>query len=223
MPRTAFVRDVQTLFDLERWNPKPLLDMLTRYDVTPEMLLYRFSELIPERFGLRLHFPRFHDIDGGYYLHKQLHMNNLMLPSGVGLHEHHCRRWLSIRLLRGLDAPNGSASNENVPAVGIQMSEFLESQERFLCIGFARPLVMQPDMRSSVIVGFQNTPTLKNTIRFVNDTAVPHVIINETCERCPLLEDQCAERAAAPKVLRQQGEREKRRQTVQKFLAEMKS
>ena len=77
MPSANFVSDVQTLFSLERWNPKPLLEMLTRYDVTPEMLLYRFSELIPERFGLRLHFLRFHDVDGSYHLYKQLHMNNL--------------------------------------------------------------------------------------------------------------------------------------------------
>ncbi len=30
------------------WDPQPLLDMLTKYDVTSEMLLYRFSELIPQ-------------------------------------------------------------------------------------------------------------------------------------------------------------------------------
>ena len=68
----------------------------------------------------------------------------------------------------------------------------------------------------------QNNPALKNTIRFVDDSTIPNVIINETCERCPLSEDQCAERAAAPIVLRRQDEREKRRQAVQKLLAEMK-
>jgi hypothetical protein len=42
------------------WNPQPLDDMLANYDVTPEMLFYRFSELIPQHFGMQIHFLRFH-------------------------------------------------------------------------------------------------------------------------------------------------------------------
>ncbi|MCZ7674337.1 MAG: ImmA/IrrE family metallo-endopeptidase [Chloroflexi bacterium] len=47
MPRKAILADLKAFFALTAWNPQPLDDMLTKYDVTPEMLFYRFSELIP--------------------------------------------------------------------------------------------------------------------------------------------------------------------------------
>ena len=31
-------------------------------------------------------------------------MNRLLVPSGIGLAEHYCRRWLSVRLLREMAA-----------------------------------------------------------------------------------------------------------------------
>ena len=34
--------------------------MLDRYQVTSEMLLYRFSEVMPQFFGVSLHFLRMH-------------------------------------------------------------------------------------------------------------------------------------------------------------------
>ncbi|RMF04468.1 MAG: helix-turn-helix domain-containing protein, partial [Chloroflexi bacterium] len=100
IPRTMILEDLQEIFQLNVWSAYRLLNLLDKYGVTPEMLLYRFSELIPQFFGIRLHFHRFHRADDNYYLVKQLNMNRLMLPSGIALNEHHCRRWLAIRLLR---------------------------------------------------------------------------------------------------------------------------
>ena len=92
--------------------------------------------------------------------------------------------------------------------VGIQMSEFVETQDKFLCMGFSRELSLWPGVTSSVIVGFRVEPELKNTIRFAYDPSIPQVIINETCERCPLTAEQCRERAAEPTIL---GEQQKQR------------
>ena len=202
MPRASMLADLQYLFNQRRWDPELLLSMLEKYDITPEMLLYRFSELIPQFFGIKLHFLRFHysGRSGRYQLIKQLNMNRLLVPSGIGLDEHYCRRWLSVRLLDDI-APLDHVELFETPHVGVQLSEFLESQERFLCIGFSRPLVLSPDVISSVIVGFRVDNDLKNTIHFAGDPAIPHTIINETCERCPLTAEQCQERAAAPSIL----------------------
>jgi hypothetical protein len=176
--------------------------MLAKYNITPEMLLYRMSELVPQFFGVKLHFLRFHHPAGSseYHLIKQLNMNRLLVPSGIGLAEHHCRRWLSVRLLREIDEMGLLQNVEEMP-VGIQRSEFLDSRDQFLCIGFARQLVLSPEIYSSVLIGFRIDAELKNTIHFLDDPAIPQELIAETCERCPLTPDQCHLRAAEPRIL----------------------
>lgn len=202
MPRGRLLGDIQSFFALTAWNPEPFSAMLSTYDVTPEMLLYRFSELIPEFFGLKLHFLRFHHVTGtdDYQLVRHLNMNQLPVPSGTGLHEHHCRRWLSIRLLPDGTATGQPAGREPLPA-GVQISEFLETRDRFLCLGFGRRMLLSPSVTSSVIVGFRVDDDLRRTIRFLDDPAIPRTIIHETCERCPLTAEQCGERAAPAAIL----------------------
>lgn len=204
MPQTPFLEHLQTFFSAPGWQPKLLLNMLTKYNVTPEMLFYRFSELVPEFFGLKLHFLRFHYTGGSsnYQLIKHLNMNQLLVPSGIGLQEHYCRRWLSIRLLREITVHGVPRSVEEMP-IGAQLSEFLESQDKFLSIGFARQLVLSPDIYSSVVVGFRIDAAVSKTIRFLEDPGIPHVIINETCERCPLTLAQCHLRATEPKLIQE--------------------
>lgn len=211
MPRVAMLADLQRLFEQPVWNSQVLLDMIGRYEITPEMLLYRFSELIPQFFGIRLHFLRFHNTDSGYQLIKQLNMSQVLVPSGIGLFEHFCRRWLSVRLLREMEMGGGPQRFDEPPQVGVQLSEFLESGDSFLSLGFARPLALQPNVISSVVVGFPIDAEAKNIIRFLQDPAIPREIINETCERCPLTSDQCAVRGAEPTRLWEiQAERERR-------------
>ncbi len=210
MPRAHIIADLQHLFEQTTWSAHLLLAMLDKYHVTPEMLFYRFSELIPQFFGVKLHFLRFHHRhnSGTYQLIKQLNMNQLIVPSGIGLLEHYCRRWLSVRLLRDMESAEKVPTTSDQLHVGIQMSEFVETQDKFLCMGFSRELSLSPGVTSSVIVGFRVEPELKNTIRFAYDPSIPQVIINETCERCPLTAEQCRERAAEPTIL---GEQQKQR------------
>jgi hypothetical protein len=56
----------------------------------------------------------------------------------------------------------------------------------------------------TVGVGCRVDSELKNTIRFAQDPTIPQVIINETCERCPLTAEQCRERAVEPTILWEQ-------------------
>jgi hypothetical protein len=213
MPRPNMLSDLQHFFEQTTWSPHLMLAMLDKYHVTPEMLFYRFSELIPQFFGVKLHFLRFHhrENSGSYQLIKQLNMNQLIVPSGIGLLEHYCRRWLSVRLLQDLEGAAKVPTASDQPHVGVQLSEFMESQDRFLCLGFSRELSLSPGVTSSVIVGFRVEPELKNTIRFAQDPAIPRVIINETCERCPLTAEQCRERAVEPTILwEQQKERDRK-------------
>lgn len=214
MPRPQILSDLKKLFDMPNWNPEPFSALLSTYGVTPEMLLYRFSELIPQFFGLKIHFLRFHHVAGtdAYQLVRHLNLNQLSVPSGTGLFEHHCRRWLSIRLLP--EPATGRHSSGDPLPVGIQMSEFLETGDKFLCIGFGRRMVLSPGLASSVVIGFRVGPELRETIRFADDPDIPRTLINETCERCPLRPDQCAVRAAPPILLEAQREQLARKMAI---------
>jgi hypothetical protein len=217
MPRAPLLEDLEEFFGRTLWDPRPLLEMLAKYEVTAEMLLYRFSELIPQFYGIRLHFIRLQFANGRYQLVKHLNMNQLPVPSGIGLYEHYCRRWLSVRLLQEVAAQSSLPTMET-PHVGVQLSDFLDSDDRFLCIGFARPLVLSPNLNSSIIVGFRVGPDLKHTIRFTEDPAIPSVIIQETCERCPLTGDQCEVRAAEPITLQAREQTTRRRLALEKLM-----
>ncbi|MEE8461197.1 MAG: XRE family transcriptional regulator [Acidobacteriota bacterium] len=220
MSRKPILADLEQFFGRATWDPQPLLDMLTKYDVTSEMLLYRFSELIPQFFGIKLHFLRLQHSEERYQLVKHLNMDQLVVPSGIGLREHYCRRWLSVRLLT--EAPvDGTPPTLEAPHVGIQLSDFLESQDRFLCIGFARPLVLAPHVNSSIIVGFRVGSDLKETIKFLEDPAIPTAIIHETCERCPLTAEQCQVRAAEPTLLQIRERTKERRLALNELTTEL--
>ena len=205
IPRAAILADLAQFFSLETWQPTVLADMLTRYDVTPEMLFYRFSELIPQYFDINIHFLRFHQANGRIQLIKHLNFNHLLVPSGIGLQENYCRRWLSARLLQEMQIAQQNGNWERFPLPGIHISRFHDSNDEFIALGFARSLVLSPGVNSSVTVGFRITPELAQRVRFLNDPAIPHLIINETCERCPIMD--CEVRAAPPTVL--QAEQEK--------------
>ena len=214
MPRHKVLEDLQALFDQPRWDGQRLLSMLQAYDVTPETLLYRFSELIPRFFQLRVHFLRFSEVNGAFRLYKFLNMNELSLPAGFDLPEHYCRRWLTVRIIRELARTGGDG-----PIVGAQRSRFIQSHKEFLCLGFARRDNLPPHLYTSVILGLRVDDELLRRVRFAQDPALPQGLLNETCERCPLSPDECQERAAPPTRWLQEQAQEARQRALEELLA----
>jgi hypothetical protein len=200
MHRELLVADLAAFWQRTCWSSTAFLALLQRYAVTPEMFLYRLSELMPKFFNLsQLHFLRFHNAAGDhtYHLTKHLNMSHLLMPHGIGLHEHYCRRWLSVRLLRDL-AQRQQQGDHQAPIIGVQRSRFIGGEEEYLCLCLARPLMLTPMTNTSVTLGFRVDEQLQQTVRFWDDPAIPRDDINETCERCPLSEADCHDRAAAP-------------------------
>ncbi|HXW01511.1 MAG TPA: hypothetical protein VEC93_24080 [Anaerolineae bacterium] len=90
-----------------------------------------------------------------------------------------------------------------------------------MSFGFARPLVLSANVGSSVVVGFRVDTDLKRVIRFVEDPAIPVVIINETCERCPLVGEQCTVRGAEPVILREEKTKAERKIALGQLMAQL--
>ncbi len=223
MSQTDLTADLEHFFARPQWNETAFLQMLTRYNATPEMFFYRLSELIPTSLQLpQLHFLRLHTDVGSqrYHLTKHLNMSQLPLPHGLGLHEHYCRRWLSVRVLRQLEKRQ-QHGGEQAPVVGVQRSHFVGDETEYFCISLARPLVLKPATNTSVTLGFRIDDAFKKQVRFWDDPAIPCVEINETCERCPLSEVACCERAVPATFYQREQAIASRNDTLKDLLASL--
>ena len=96
----------QDLFQSGSWDGEAILKLLKRYEVTPETFLHRLSQILPGLFQIaELHYLRFEHMIGknDIQLTKELNMPRTLVPSGVRLNEHYCRRWLPVSLLKELE------------------------------------------------------------------------------------------------------------------------
>jgi transcriptional regulator with XRE-family HTH domain len=199
--RERVLADLTEFFALDRWQPERFRAFLDRYEVTPEIFMYRLTELLPRYFGMRLHFLRFNHENGQYRLVKHLNMSQVLIPAGTGVNEHYCRRWLAIRILRELGGRYAAPEEIDEPVVDAQLSRFVDTDERFLCIAMARRLALNRSATSSVSLGFRVDEEFTRTVRFAADPAITRLDIDGTCERCRLTPAECSDRAAPPHLL----------------------
>jgi hypothetical protein len=216
-------QDLIRFFKSKRWNGKNLLSIMRRYNATPEMFFYRLSQLMPKLFDLHeMFYLRFNNKAGTdvYELTKELNMSRVMAPHGIGLNEHYCRRWLSIKLLKGLAAIK-KMDQEQV-LVGAQRSYFIDGNAEFFVITLGRPLVLTEDTNSSISIGFLINDVLKNNIRFWDDPLIEKMDVNETCERCRLTKAECADRDAPPYIYKRQQKLRQQADAVQQLLKDLR-
>jgi len=199
--REMLIRDMRELFSSDRWQPELFVSYLSRYEITPEIFMYRLTEILPRYFGFKMHFLRFNQEKDRFRLVKHLNMSQVLIPSGIGLDEHYCRRWLAIRILQKLESERKVGDKSTEPIVAAQLSSFVDSETRFLCIGMARRLALNPAASTSVSLGFRCDDVLTRTVKFADDPSITRLVINGTCERCRLGEDECSERVNAPHLL----------------------
>ncbi|HYP29313.1 MAG TPA: XRE family transcriptional regulator [Blastocatellia bacterium] len=203
--RERVLSDMREFFALDSWRPELFRSFLGRYEVTPEIFMYRLTELLPRYFGFKMHFLRFNHENGNYRLVKHLNMSQILIPGGTGVNEHYCRRWIAIRILHDLErgrlrgASNGDRDEQ--PVVDAQLSRYVDGDGRFLCIAMARPLALNRSATSSVSLGFRVDENFERTVRFSNDPAITRCDIDGTCERCRLTPEECSDRVAPPYLL----------------------
>jgi hypothetical protein len=193
--------DIREFFALSRWDPARFRAFLDRYEVTPEIFMYRLTEVLPQYFGIKLHFLRFNQEGGQYRLVKHLNMSQVLIPGGTGVNEHYCRRWLAIRILKALDRPAAAKTAADEPVVDAQLSRFIDTDARFLCVAMARRLTLNRQAASSVSLGFRRNEAFERAVRFAEDPAITRLDIDGTCERCRLTEEECRDRVAPPYLL----------------------
>lgn len=209
--RDRLVQDMQTFFAQPTWQPNLLLQLMENYSTSPETLLHRLTSLLPRFFNIKqLFFLRFHhDVASDHYsLTKELHLSGLHNPHASFLNEHYCRRWISLTLFGEMDRQKLAGQLEQ-PLVGIQRSSYINSTNEYLVLALAQPT---ESLNGTISIGMLLNENLRRKVRFLDDPAIVHRYVNETCERCPALD--CLERAAPPVILEKQLWQEKVMQTL---------
>jgi transcriptional regulator with XRE-family HTH domain len=200
LPLQAFHEDIRAFFQQKKWNPEGFVDIMRSYDATPEMFYHRLTNILPHFFGIKkLFFLRFvHDPrSDGFEMDRELHLNHRHQPHGNAVNEHYCRRWVSISLLQELDAQQKKGETPST-VVGAQISQYLNTEDEYLCLTIARPAYPSPNKNVSVTIGLLLTADLKSKIQFLSDPAISARLVHTTCERCPI--SDCTERAAPPVI-----------------------
>lgn len=206
IPQQSIIDDLRTFFELGTWQPEAFVNIMQRYDATPEMFYHRLTNILPQFFGIKkLFFLRFvHDKKNDHFeIDRELHLNHRHQPHGNGLAEHYCRRWVALSFLKKLMVQQKSGDASEL-LVGAQLSSYFATDDQYLVLTIARPDYPAPNRNVSVSIGMLLNDNLKAQIQFLADPSLEHKMVNTTCERCSIT--NCQERAADPSIIQ---EREK--------------
>jgi hypothetical protein len=214
--RKAFVNDISEFFGNATWEGAQLMDLMSKYQASPEVLFQRFNVVIKELNLDKVFFQRvIHDLDrNGFDIDKELHLNRRHQPHASGLNEHYCRRWLAVDLLKTLQGRQQSGE-QGLMITGVQRASFLDSGEEYLCMAVAKRGYPTVGRNVGVTIGVLLDAHAKQTIQFWNDPNIPRAVVNVTCERCSI--EDCAERAALPKIVMKREERKRVQELLRKL------
>ena len=202
IPKEKLRGDIEGFFNQKKWKPQAFLDIMNKYNASPEMFLHRLTNLIPHHFELdELFFLRFNNKSGEkrYELTKELHLSRQHQPYGNATDEHYCRRWITLWLLDDLHQLQQTGQYKS-PIADAQRSRYVGTDDEYVCFTIARPAHPTPDTNVSVTIGLRVNEQLRKTMAFIDDVPVREV--SQTCQRCVLKD--CEERAAPADVLQQQ-------------------
>lgn len=196
--RTTFLEDIRHFISQDTWKGEAFLEIMKKYDASPEMFYHRLTNILPQFFSLKkMFFLRFlHDPKREHFeADRELHFTQVHQPHSNGLQEHYCRRWIAVSLLRDLQQLQAKGQDMDY-ITGAQISKYYGTEDEYLCLTIARPSYPSPNRNVSVTLGLLITDELRSKIKFLDDSAINQRIVNRTCERCPIMD--CKVRAVEP-------------------------
>lgn len=216
--RALLIPKLKAFFALSTWQPARLLQMVDEFNTTPESFCYRLSNILPRHFGInQIFFLRFNNVAGHnqFELTKEMHIARKHIPHTVR-DEYYCRRWVALTILQEL-AEKRKQGHLGGTLCKAQLSTYVDSCEQYLMISFARHVSPTQKLNVSVSMGIFVNEDARKKISFLDDPAIAHRLVNETCERCSLFD--CRERMAAPNVLNKKLKQEELKKTIRTLVS----
>ncbi len=203
MDEEEMAQDIQNILEKNEWDATAFLGLLSKYNVTPEMLLQRMTNIFPKMGIHDLFFIRIYGSAAlkRFNMTKELHLSQLHNPHASELNENYCQRWVSISILKKLRAIIPATKT---PIADAQISKYWESPNEYLCLSIAKPLKSNPKASISVTIGLLVNEELRKRVNFLNQAALKKLDVNTTCERCSI--PDCLERKTPPIVLEKRNE-----------------
>ncbi|QRR04347.1 helix-turn-helix domain-containing protein [Dyadobacter sandarakinus] len=215
--RNLLVPALADFFNLSAWQPEHLINLIHRFNTTPESFCYRISNVLPRYFGInQIFFSRFNNFVGQniFDMSKEMHISRKHYPHTVK-DEHYCRRWVALTILNDL---GDAIVQKEEPGIlcKAQRSTYLDTRDEYLVISFAQPMSPTPNLNVSVSMGIYLDENTREKLAFLNDPLLPAREVNQTCERCALFD--CRERVAAPVILQKRHKNEELRKALKRMI-----
>ncbi|MEM8892576.1 MAG: ImmA/IrrE family metallo-endopeptidase [Bacteroidota bacterium] len=192
------LKDIRSVARENVWKPSLLTNLLDKYNVTPEMMTQRVTNIFPHHFDIEdiffLRLSSSKDLSR-IKMTKELHLSQLHNPYNNELNEHYCNKWVSVNVLKGLRVKKIPNSQGAIWA-DAQISKYYGTEREYFCFSIASPAFHNPEKTISVTLGFLIDQKLKGIVNFLNDPSIKSRTVNTTCERCPIVD--CEARVAPP-------------------------
>lgn len=209
IPKSQLLADMETLFARTTWDNEAFTALLAKYQVSPETLMHRLTNLLPKHWGIHnLFFQRVNKTPEGFFIDKELHIATRHKTYSNEINLHYCRRWLSVNLMSGKTRVKS----------GIQQSHYLNSGDDFLIISMKVPAHKIRENDTVYSLGLLISNELRKKAAFLGDSNIPQKEVNICCERCPLT--NCKERAAEPVELEKEAAVNRLEEALQAFIRE---
>jgi transcriptional regulator with XRE-family HTH domain len=171
--KDSLIKDIEAFFAKTSWEPEYLINLLDKYNASPEMLFQRISNLLPKFFGFEeLYFIRYSSKEPSKHLKeisKELHLSRNQVDIQYIIGEQNYRRWITKSLMKYLDKNRKDGDkNTSIDAV-ISRNE---DGDQYLTISMLRPMPELNNNANSVTIGFVLTDAVKKKVNFLNDTAL---------------------------------------------------
>jgi transcriptional regulator with XRE-family HTH domain len=193
MDAEELVKDIELIARSTTWKSSLISKLLQKYQVTPETLLQRFTNILPHYFNIKdLFFIRLQSTNDliKYDITKELHLSQLHNPYHTELDEHLCHRWVSISSIKNIRTKKVDA------LIDAQVSEYWQTNSAYFCISVAEPDNYAGDGAGSITLGLLMNDTLKGTFNFIKDPDLRVKTVHTTCERCSI--PDCDNRVSPP-------------------------
>jgi hypothetical protein len=213
IPRQKLIEELNLFFLKESPKPQEMIDLMSKFNVSPESFYQRLTNILPKDFQLKnLFFLRLsHKKDTDtYQINKELHITNQQEPHANEMNEHYCRRWVSIKTI--VEA----AKQDKPHFFDAQISRYDNSNNEYLVFSSATLDPFKKDSLRSVSVGILVTPGMKKKFKFINGQVIRKQVVGVTCETCAV--KNCQERASAPIQLEQKIRNENTDSLVQEYM-----
>ena len=227
MPKYLMQKELDIFANQTEWNSTSYLNIMKKFNATPETFTYRMTELLPWHLDLdKIHFLKFtreevtlQGIESNpkvdiISMTKIFNMSDFVIPTGSRVNEYLCRRWGAVR---ALDVYTKAKKPNLEPIAYWQLSR--QSENLYFCISTAYAFQLK-GIDASVTLGIKVDKHAKDRIRFLAKICkdVEPVELGPTCERCSI--SGCNKRQVDPYRHRSSDSEEKRNHAIKNAFSE---